>query len=76
MKKAIWLRVVNLLLGLVFVVQALDVLILIFHIPVADRHTMMSIHKPAGALLLGLICLHLFLNRGWIRSAFGGKRSS
>jgi hypothetical protein len=66
MKKNTQLKVLNVLLGLLMLSQALSGLL---HEHLSEE-TFEHIHVPGGLLLLAGTVLHLVLNRGWVKANF------
>lgn len=67
-----WLRIVNVILGLDFLMMATTGLLRDW-IP---YDVFRMIHKPAGYLLVFLVITHVYLNRNWIKQNYFKKKKN
>lgn len=74
MKKQTALKIVNPLLALSFLAVAGAALGR--RAGLVDGDLFFAIHPRAGFTFISLAVLHLILNWGWVRTAFGGGRRS
>jgi predicted ferric reductase len=70
MNKNQWMKGVNVLLLVSFLVQVVTSLWLLF----GGSDAAYDIHKYNGLLFILFACMHIFLNWGWIRSVLLKKR--
>jgi len=69
MKKNTMLKILNLILLVLFVNQAVTVLFL----AKLSRETFEVLHKGGGAILLVLIAIHFILNLNWVKASYFPK---
>lgn len=62
------LKAVNVVLIVSFMVQVFTVVVIFFHIKVADAHMIHEVHEYNGLLMVALALLHLALNWGWVKA--------
>jgi len=74
MRKATLLKVVNPILGILFINQMLSP----FYIRWLDmdRSWFKTLHKDAAYVLLAAVAVHIVLNWSWIKSTFLAKTKS
>lgn len=75
MNKPQWLKVLNLVLFISLLVQALTGLVLFFSLFVTQIDVFIVIHKYNGLFLILLVGLHLWFNWSWIKINFFKKTS-
>ncbi|MFH1189361.1 MAG: DUF4405 domain-containing protein [Candidatus Omnitrophota bacterium] len=73
MNKALALRIVNPILALSFVVQAVTGIIMLLRIKTPYTHLVFEAHEHNGLLMIALVTAHLTLNWGWITATFFKK---
>jgi len=71
-RKQAALKIVNPLLGVLIVNQALTGL---FHLYVS-KSAFEVLHEKGGLLLLGMVILHVVLNWNWVKAQFWPQRKS
>ena len=69
MKKASWLKVVNILLFFSFLWQAITG----FGRSYIPYHIFAKIHFNGGMLIVILALIHVWLNWSWVKNAFNNK---
>lgn len=74
MNKQAMLKWVNALMGITLLMTAGGGLVRKFFPDVIPYSTFRALHPNAGVVLVVLICLHIWLNFGWIRSTYFGKK--
>ncbi|NTV28740.1 MAG: DUF4405 domain-containing protein [Candidatus Omnitrophica bacterium] len=68
------LKVVNAVLAIVFITQAVTGLVMFFDINIVNLRYVFSTHKYSGLALIVLLMIHLSLNWSWVRSTYFSKR--
>jgi hypothetical protein len=76
MDKTKMLQIVNPILFLVVMLQALSGLIFIFHLQVLPMAFVGEFHEYNGLVLVALALVHLALNWGWVKSNFLRKKQA
>ncbi len=74
MNKQAMLKWVNALMGITFLLTASGGLTRKFFPDAIPYETFKLFHPNAGVLLVILIGMHVWLNFGWIRSTYFGKK--
>jgi cytochrome b561 len=75
MNKFKLLKVLNPVLFIVFVIQALTALDMVFDLNFVNTQLVFNIHKYNGLLLIVLIAFHIFLNWAWVKANIFKKQN-
>lgn len=70
MDKVKLLRIVNPVLFLSFVVQAVTVSVILLRIRIPHLRAIIELHEYNGIVMITLVSIHIILNWGWIRANF------
>ncbi|MDD5672915.1 MAG: hypothetical protein PHC61_02020 [Chitinivibrionales bacterium] len=74
MNKAKLLKVVNPVVSVLFILQVLTILALLFLGGVLDADNFIAIHKGIGLTLVIFSGVHIYLNWSWIKTNMFPKR--
>ena len=74
MNKVGVLRVVNTVLFLSFILQAITIVIILFRIKTPNMRLIFEVHEYNGILMVVMAVTHITLNRGWIKANFFKKK--
>ncbi len=75
MSKAAMLRIVNTMMGLVFLVQVLTVISVKLY-PIIPEDMFHTLHPIAEFVLIVLILIHIVFNWSWVKMAFAKKHKA
>lgn len=68
-----WLKIVNTLLALAFLMTATGGIVRFFAPDLIPYELFRLVHPLFGLMLVLLACIHIFLNFNWIKSAYFRK---